>query len=70
MEQLELPLVYAKEEVTVDGIVDPTGYIRYIGKATRQPNGKWHCLAQVGSALCIVEVRIRYLHSSKPEVIT
>lgn len=45
--------------VDVDGHVDPRG-IRYVGKAHRQPNGKYVCLADVGGALCRVEATITF----------
>jgi hypothetical protein len=44
-------------EIDVDGHVDAKG-IRYIGKAVKMPSGVWLCLADVGGALCRVEVRI------------
>jgi hypothetical protein len=55
-------------EVDLDGQYDSIhngsdenkGYIRYIGKATLQPNGMFKVLAQVNNALCIVEVRITF----------
>jgi hypothetical protein len=51
---------YATDYVSVDGLRDakrPEG-IRYMGKATRQPDGKYHCLAIVGGTLCVVEVTL------------
>lgn len=45
-------------EIDLDGHVDGKG-VRYIGKANRHPDGTWRCLADVGGALCLVEVRIR-----------
>ena len=47
------------EEVDVDGFVDAKG-IKYIGKALKQPDGKWICIADVDGALCRVEVTIRF----------
>lgn len=47
------------EEVDVDGFVDAKG-IKYIGKALKQPDGKWICIADVYGALCRVEVTIRF----------
>jgi len=44
--------------VDVDGVKDRTCDIRYIGKATEQPDGTWRCLADVNGALCVVQVRI------------
>ena len=44
-------------ELDVDGVVDDKG-MRFIGKAKKQPDGTWVCLANVGGALCQVEVRI------------
>jgi hypothetical protein len=50
-----------RDEVDIDGHVDLHG-IQYIGVATRQPSGLYHCLALVpgsrGTSLCRVEVRI------------
>ena len=46
-------------ELDVDGVVDETANIRYIGKALRLFDGRWRCLADVGGALCIVEVTVR-----------
>jgi hypothetical protein len=46
-------------EVDVDGILDEKGF-EYIGKATKQPDGSWQCLANVGGALCRVEVNIAF----------
>jgi hypothetical protein len=46
-------------QIDVDGIIDPFRLgIQYLGKATRQANGTWRCLANVGGALCLVEVSI------------
>jgi hypothetical protein len=45
------------ESVDLDGHVDEKG-IQYIGNASRQPNGKWICLANVEGNLCRVEVII------------
>lgn len=53
-EPKELPL---PKEVNVDGMMDTKGIV-FIGKATLQDNGKYHCLADVGGALCRVEVSI------------
>lgn len=44
-------------EWPVDGHMDKSG-ITYLGIATRQPDGTWHCLANVGGALCRVEVTL------------
>lgn len=45
------------DELSLDGYVDARG-IRYVGKATRQPNGKYACLADVNGSLCRVEVTL------------
>lgn len=45
-------------EIDLDGHVDSKG-VRFIGKAKRYADGTWRCLADVGGALCVVEVRIR-----------
>lgn len=47
-------------EVDVDGRFDEKSGIMYIGKATRQEDGTWRCLANVGGALCLVEVSIKW----------
>lgn len=44
-------------EINLDGFTDKKG-ITYIGAAKRQENGKYVCLANVGGALCRVEVSI------------
>lgn len=46
-------------EIDVDGLVDETTNVRYLGKATRGFDGRWTCLADVGGALCRVEVTVR-----------
>ncbi len=47
----------ACQEIDLNGYVDKKG-VKYIGKAAKQPNGKWACLANVAGALCWVEVAI------------
>jgi hypothetical protein len=44
-------------EINLDGRIDAKG-VKFIGKATRQDNGMYRCLADVGGCLCIVECRI------------
>ena len=46
-------------EIDIYGLVDELNGIRYIGKATKTFEGRWLCLAQVGNALCRVEVTVR-----------
>ena len=46
-------------EIDVDGLVDESTGIRYIGKATKIFGGRWRCLANVGGALCLVELTVR-----------
>lgn len=41
----------------VDGYVDAQG-IQYIGKATKQTDGSWRCLANVAGSFCIVEIKL------------
>lgn len=48
------------EEVDVDGMVDEAKGVIYIGKATKQSNGKWRALANVGGAFCLVECTLTY----------
>jgi hypothetical protein len=47
------------DEVDVDGRTDAKGVV-FIGKAKQQSDGTWRCLANVGGALCIVEVKISF----------
>lgn len=44
------------EEIKMDGVVDEERGIHYWGIATRQENGKYRCLANVGGCLCLVEL--------------
>lgn len=50
--------------VDVDGFLDPKTAIKYIGKATRQPDGTYRALAQVPMGLtiglAIVECKISF----------
>ena len=46
-------------EIDLNGIVDESTGVRYLGKARRGFDGRWTCLADVCRALCIVEVSIR-----------
>ena len=46
------------DELDVDDVVDPDTGIRYIGTARRFFGDTWRDLAQVGSALCLVEVTV------------
>jgi hypothetical protein len=48
------------DEVDLDGRIDEENGIEYIGKARRQRNGKWTCLADVRGALALVEVTLRW----------
>ncbi len=48
-----------RSEVDVDGYVDARG-IRYFGKAARQEDGTWRCLADVDGMLCLVEVTLHH----------
>lgn len=54
--QLELKLY--GDEIDLNNYVDSRG-IRYIGKAIKQNNGKYFCLADLNGALCQVEVVIK-----------
>jgi hypothetical protein len=46
-------------EIDVDGIFDESAGVRYIGKATKTFGGRWLCLANVGGALCRVELTVK-----------
>lgn len=46
-------------QVDVDGIIDPRHPgVQYWGKATRQNDGTWRCMANVEGMLCLVEISI------------
>lgn len=45
-------------EINLDGIYDKDRKVFFIGKAKKQPDGTWRCLAEVNGALCIVEVKV------------
>lgn len=53
------PIQYDPTEIDIDGRVDDRG-IMYIGKARLQPDGTWRVLANVGGALCLVEVSLTF----------
>lgn len=47
-------------EIDVDGLVDESTGIRYIGKATKTFGDRWLCLAIIGGeVLCRVELTVR-----------
>jgi hypothetical protein len=46
------------KELDVDGTEVKEGVI-LMGKATRQPDGTWRCLANVFGSLCVVEISIK-----------
>ncbi len=54
----QLGLPFGGKTIDVDGIEDPKyqGQIRYIGKANHVFDNIYRCLAQVGGALCVVEI--------------
>jgi hypothetical protein len=54
------------EEIDLDGHIDAKG-IRYLGKAKRQEDGKYICLADIGGALCRVEVTLTLVDRSEEE---
>ena len=56
---IELIAAAGADEIDVDDLVDPITGFRYIGKAKRVFGDTWRCLAQVGRALCVVEVTVR-----------
>lgn len=48
-------------QIDVDGHwveTEKYGEVMLIGKATKQPSGKFHCLANVSGALCLIEVTL------------
>jgi len=54
-------------ELNLDGMIDEKG-VRYLGSATRRPDGKWVCLAEVNGCLCLVEVKLRLLKMADGKV--
>jgi hypothetical protein len=46
-------------ELDLDGRILDDGS-KLIGKAKRQPDGTWQCLASVAGALCVVQVRVMF----------
>lgn len=51
------PATFNHGEIDVNGVVDRLG-VEFIGKARLQPDGTWRAAANVGGALCIVEVLV------------
>ena len=50
------------EEKTIKALYGDRSFsaqISYIGKATKQLDGSWRCLANVDGKLCLVEVKIK-----------
>lgn len=43
-----------------NGSSEKKGCIKYIGKATLQPNGLFKVLADVNGSLCVVEVKLTF----------
>jgi len=57
-QQLSLPPT--GEKINVHNMMDRKHEaIRYIGEATKQFDGTWRCLADIGGMLCLVEVKVR-----------
>jgi len=54
----KVPMDVEMKELNLDGLVDEEKGVRYIGQATRRPNGQWVCLADVMGCLCLVELRV------------
>ncbi len=52
------PLIEIPSEVDLEGRIDEANGIEYLGKAKRQPDGKYHVLANVNGALAMVEVTL------------
>jgi hypothetical protein len=58
MQQLSLP--FRLRKLNVDGMHDKKG-VWFIGDAIEQLDGTWQTLANVGGALCWVEVKVTWL---------
>ena len=49
------------EQCDVDGMCDSRSqHITFIGRATKDENGKWMCLAKIDGMLCVVEAKITF----------
>lgn len=46
-------------QVNVDKYLDEDLQIEYLGKATKQLDNSWNCLANVHGMLCLVAVKIK-----------
>ena len=46
-------------QVNVDKHLDEDLQIEYLGKATKQLDGNWNCLANVRGNLCLVSIKIK-----------
>jgi hypothetical protein len=55
--------IRSPDSISVDGIKDPSGLITLWGLATRQPNGKYQCFADVDGMMCIMEISPTILHT-------
>lgn len=60
---IELPQEELPEEIDLTDLIDARG-VRYLGKATRQSPGVYCCIADVGGALCVVEVTVKHLFAA------
>lgn len=47
-------------EVDVEGRLLEDGNIRLLGKATKQPNGEWHCLANYYGSLAKIVINVTF----------
>jgi hypothetical protein len=56
---IEITAAADATEIDVDGLIDESTGIRYLGKATKTFNDRWMCLAQIGGALCRIELSVR-----------
>jgi hypothetical protein len=56
---IELVAPADADEIDLDGVVDETIGVRYLGRARRVFGDQWRCLADVCGALCVVEVTVR-----------
>lgn len=46
------------DEINVDGLHALGGGVTYLGKAKRQADGSYYCLANVQGALCRVQIKL------------
>lgn len=47
-----------KRTICIEGRIDESRQIRYLGEATQMFDGTWRCLAEVQGCLCLVQITL------------